>query len=255
MWRNSGTSSRESGRMTKGDALLSAQTTLPPEQAKQQNQAYHQKQKRKLELLRPTSESISVWPTKVRKALESGLLEPERGPMAVEGEHLQEVKEAYLRTRELINTGTNPFNPRLLEEVPDCLLNMKFMEYQEEPSTGASCPDMAGSSCGGFHFHGPHHEGDCQRAGTWLRRSKVGHDPCDVGLPQRRGQSLRRPVDYCSWPPYAARLGLQEGGQPGSPGPGTSHTPLQHEDSMGRPDGVHGGRDPHPCGTEEASPH
>ena len=79
------------------DALLSAQTTL--EQAKQQNQAYHQKQKRKLELLRPTSESISVWPTKVRKALESGLLEPERGPMAVEGEHLQEVKEAYLRTR------------------------------------------------------------------------------------------------------------------------------------------------------------
>ena len=66
--------------------------------------------------------------------------------MAVEGEHLQEVKEAYLRTRELINTGTNPFNPRLLEEVPECLLNMKFMEYQEEPSTGASCPDMAGSS-------------------------------------------------------------------------------------------------------------
>ena len=126
------------------DALLSAQTTL--EQAKQQNQAYHQKQKRKLELLRPTSEGISVWPTKVRKALESGLLEPERGPMAVEGEHLQEVKEAYLRTRELINTGTNPFNSRLLEEVPDCLLNMKFMEYQEEPSTGASCPDMGGSS-------------------------------------------------------------------------------------------------------------
>ena len=126
------------------DALLSAQTTL--EQAKQQNQAYHQKQKRKLELLRATSESISVWPTKVRKALESGLLEPERGPMALEGEHLQEVKEAYLRTRELINTGTNPFNPRLLEEVPDCLLNVKFMEYQDEPSTGASCPDMAGSS-------------------------------------------------------------------------------------------------------------
>ena len=123
---------------------MSAQTTL--EQAKQQNEAFHKKQKRKLELLRASYDTISVWPPKVRKALESGLFEPERGPMAVDGEQLHEVKEAYLRTRELIQTGTNPFNPRLLEEVPDCLLNVKFMEYQEEPSTGASCPDMAGTS-------------------------------------------------------------------------------------------------------------
>ena len=69
--------------------------------------------------------------------------------MAVDGEQLQEVKEAYLRAREFIKQGTNLFNPRLLEEIPDCLLNTTFMEYQEEPSTGASRPDMGGSSASG----------------------------------------------------------------------------------------------------------
>ncbi|CAK9030508.1 unnamed protein product, partial [Durusdinium trenchii] len=117
--------------------------------AKEENQAFHQKQKRKLEPLLPTYDGISVWPDKVRKALESGLFEPERGPMAVDGEQLQEVKEAYLRAREFIKQGTNLFNPRLLEEIPDCLLNTTFMEYQEEPSTGASRPDMGGSSASG----------------------------------------------------------------------------------------------------------
>ena len=43
------------------DALLASQTTL------------ERKQKRKLELLLPTYDTISVWPEKVRKALESGL--------------------------------------------------------------------------------------------------------------------------------------------------------------------------------------
>eukprot|EP00913_Durusdinium_trenchii_P034706 g32468.t1 len=89
----------------------------------EENQAYHRKQKRKLELLLPTYDAISVWPEKVRKALESGLFEPERGPMAVDGDQLQDVKEAYLRTRELIKQGTNPYQPRLLEEIPDCPLN------------------------------------------------------------------------------------------------------------------------------------
>ena len=69
--------------------------------------------------------------------------------MAVDGEQRQEVTEAYLRTRELIKQGTNPFNPRLLEEIPDCLLNTTFMEYPEVPSTGASRPDMGGSSASG----------------------------------------------------------------------------------------------------------
>lgn len=47
-------------------------------------------------------------------------------------------KEAYLRTRELIQQGTNPFNPRLLE-VPD-------WEYSEAPFRGASGPDTGGPS-------------------------------------------------------------------------------------------------------------
>ena len=210
----------------------------------------------KLELLRATSESISVWPTKVRKALESGLLEPERGPMAVDsGGWTSPGSEGGLPSDSRAHQhGHEPFQPtaagrgaglpsqREVHGVPRGTLHRCFM------------PWYGGVLSGGFYFHGPHHEGDRQWAGAWFRWGEVGHDPCDVGLPQRRGQGLWWPVDYCSWSPHAARLGFQEGGQPGGLGFGTPHTPLQHEDSMGWPDGVHGGRDPWPCGTEEASP-
>ncbi|CAK9050511.1 Carboxypeptidase T, partial [Durusdinium trenchii] len=114
------------------DALLASQTTL------------ERKQKRKLELLLPTYDTISVWPEK-----------------------------AYLRTRELIKQGTSPYQPRLLEEIVDCPLNMQFMEYQDETPTGASGLDMGGSAASGsklamIHAMLGYHKGEVRAyGGQW----------------------------------------------------------------------------------------
>ena len=214
------------------------------EKAKEENQAFHRKQKRKLELLLPTYDGISVWPDKVRKALESGLFEPERGPMAVDGEQLQEVKEAYLRAREFIKQGANLFNPRLLEEIPDCLLNTTFMEYQEEPSTGASRPDMGGSSASGPTSIDPLTKEIVTELEPGSGEAKLAMIHAMLGY--HKGEVRAYGGQWSS-----PRLGLQEGCHHSGLGTGTSHTPSQPANPLGRPGGVHraGDRGPH-CSQE-----
>ena len=208
MWRNSGTSSRESGRTTKDNPRMPSFLHKP---------LWNRPSSRTRPTIRSRSVSLSssVPPPRASVCGPPKSVRPwrvacwnQRGaPWHWRGN----ISRRWRRpTFGLASSSTRARTPSTHGCWKRC--RTAFSTWSSW-STKRNPPQVLhaliwGVLSGGFHFHGPNHEGDRQWAGAWFRRGEVGHDPCDVGLPQRRGQGLWRPVDHCSWSPYAARLGF-----------------------------------------------